>query len=198
MGGGGASDSYLGSTSEARALDESVTGTGLLTVPNWGVYNVAHFFEGVVTRVDMGYGGGNFYPTDSYPGSAYGNHFLVSVSATVTIPLGTWTMWVASDDGRILNMPGITFDSVSGQNSLHDGGAGTSIIGYENPTGHMYSRGTFHVAVETTVNLYAMFWERTGGDSFELAIAPGQKTGSTDFEILKDGVLGWAVNSGQP
>jgi hypothetical protein len=151
----------------------------------------------VVTRVDMGrtmYGGGNFNPTDSYPDPASpsdGSNFLVSVSAAVTIPIGEWTMWVASDDGRILNMPGIDFYSVV--SNLSDGGHGTSIIGYEYPTGHSNSRGTFRVDVETTVNLSAMFWERTGGDSFELAVAKGEKTNAADFHVLGDGVLGWGV-----
>jgi hypothetical protein len=40
-----------------------------------------------------------------------------------------------------------------------------------------------------------MFWERTGGDSFELAVAKGSKTNAADFHVLEDGVLGWAVKS---
>jgi hypothetical protein len=195
--GGGATDWSLGSTTESRALDGIVTGMGSFKVPSGQIYNVANYFEGAVNRVDMGRtrnGGGNFNPTDSYPDPASpgdGSNFLVSVSAAVTIPPGEWTMWVASDDGRILNMPGIDFYSVV--SNLSDGGDGTGIIGYEDPTGHSNSRGTFTVKVETTVNLSAMFWERTGGDSFELAVAKGEKTNAADFHVLGDGVLGWGV-----
>ncbi|WP_288993059.1 hypothetical protein [uncultured Marinobacter sp.] len=123
-----------------------------------------------------------------------GEDFLVSVSATVTIPPGEWTMWVASDDGRILNMPGIEFYAVSNQSNLHDGGDGTAIIGHEYQTPHMYSRGTFSVTAETTVNLYAMLWEHLYGDSFELAV----KGSAGSYKILKDGLHGWAVHSDQP
>ncbi len=64
--------------------------------------------------MDMGGGGGKIHPTESYPDPAFngGSNFLVSVSAAVTIPPGEWTMWVASDYGRILNMPEIEFYSV--------------------------------------------------------------------------------------
>jgi hypothetical protein len=195
--GGGANKYRLWSTTQTRALDKIVTCTGLFTVPTTlKIYNVEHYFEGVVTRVDMGGGQGNFQPTDSYPDPAFipVSQFLVSVSAWVTIPPGTWTMFVASDDGRILNMPGIVFNNVVG-NTLSDGGQGTGIIGYEAPTGHSNSRGTFSVAIETTVNLYAMFWEHGGGDSFELAVATGLTSNVNDFQILENGVLGWEVNT---
>jgi hypothetical protein len=69
------------------------------------------------------------------------------------------------------------------------GRKGTGIFGYENPTG---------VAVETTVNLSAMFWEAGGGNIFELEVAKGWKTDVADFHILSKGVLGWAVNSCLP
>ena len=88
-----------------------------------------------------------------------GEDFLVSVSATVTIPPGEWTMWVASDDGRILNMPGIEFYAVANQSNLPAGGDGAAIIGHEYQTPHRYSRGTFSVTAETAGNLYAMLWE---------------------------------------
>jgi hypothetical protein len=130
---------------------------------------------------------------DAYPGVFGGEQFLVSVSALVTIPVGTWTMHVASDDGRILDMQGVTFDSVGLQNNLSDGGVSTSIIGWESPTPHASSRGTFTVTVETTLTLHAMFWERTGNDSFDLMISPGY--GSNGFEFLRDTVQGWAVHS---
>jgi hypothetical protein len=142
---------------------------------------------------------GNFNPTDSYPDPAFtrGSNFLVSVSATVTIQRGEWTMWIGSDDGRILNMPGIEFYSVF-NNDLSDGGQGTGIIGFEKTARFSYSLGTFSVAVETTLDLYAMFWENKGNDGFELAVAEGSKTNAADFQILGNGVLGWAVNSSLP
>jgi cytoskeletal protein CcmA (bactofilin family) len=196
--GGGATDFSLSTTTESRALDGIVTQNGPVTVQGGQTYNVANYFVGVVTRVDMGSSSngdtGNFPPTDPYPNPDFssGIDFLVSVSTAVTIPPGEYTMWLASDDGRILNMPGITFTSVVG-NMLLDGGVGTSIIGFEAPVDHTNSRGTFTVGVETTVNLSAMFWEEKGNDSFELAIASGLKANVADFTILADGVLGWAV-----
>jgi hypothetical protein len=196
--GGGATDFSFGSTTESRALDVIVTRNGSFTVGDQN-YTVENYFEGVVTRVDMGSvvsDGGDFSLFDPYPNPAFssGIDFLVSVSAAVTIPPGTYTMWLASDDGRILNMPGIIFSSVV-NNTLADGGVDTSIIGFETPIVHTHSRGTFTVDSETTVNLSAMFWEQFGNDSFELAVAEGLKTDVADFTILADGVLGWAVKT---
>jgi hypothetical protein len=188
----GSNDSTISSTTEARALDANVADTGLITIGT-SIYNVVKYFEGLITEVNMGGGSGNFAGTSPYPVSSLISHFLVSASARVIIPAGTWTMFVASDDGRILEMQGITFNAVGGQNNLVGGGVGTSIIGYENPTGHANSRGSFTVLVETTVTLDAMFWEAGGGDSFELAVATGVESSISNFQLLEDGVFGWKV-----
>jgi hypothetical protein len=49
--------------------------------------------------------------------------------------------------------------------------------------------------------MYAMFWDRKGSDSFELAVfkgRPERKRHVADFQILRNGVLGWAFNSCLP
>jgi hypothetical protein len=191
----GAADYNIGSTTEARALNRIVRGTG----PAGESYTVDHYFEGVVTRVNMGGANGDFNPTDSYPDPAFpgGDNFLVSVSAKLTIPPGRWTMGTAGGEGRILIMNGIRFNE-NVRSSIDGGGLGTTFIGYEGGTAQHFSRATFTVSEETTVNLHAMFWQHEGRGNFELLFAEGWKEEMTDFQILGDGVHRWVVDSGLP
>ena len=111
---------------------------------------------------------------------------------------------MASDDGRLLKMPGITFNSIGGQSGFVDVatfGQGTDTIGYGYNTAHRDSRGSFEVTTETTVTLYAMFFQGAFGSSFELAIARGDQTSTQTsqiynvFALLEDGLFGWKVEA---
>ncbi|MEM7394930.1 MAG: hypothetical protein AAF492_21570, partial [Verrucomicrobiota bacterium] len=164
------------------------------------------YWAGGVTRINMGGGQGNFQlgngnSTEPYPGGFGGDDFLVRVRALVTIPPGTWTIAVGSDDGRYLELEGMTFSDVGGQNNLAAGGVGTSIIGWESPTGHNNSRGVFTLTTNATMVLTSLFWDRGGGDSYEISIAPGSHlVGGLPgpFELLQNGAFGWMVRAERP
>jgi hypothetical protein len=121
--------------------------------------------------------------------------FAMQANATVTIPVGTWTIGFGSDDGGRLALGGLNFSGESGTNGDTPG---DGELRYEAPRGHSWTSGTFTVTGSPlTTTLSAMFYERGGGDSWEVAIRAG--AGDANYvsagTLLSDGALGWHVNS---
>ena len=214
VGGGGSTDNDLNNLTETRAiwahLDANPGFTGTTPSINGQVYNVQNNHQGVMaTEIDYAGGGGNFPLNNPYTdinGGAGlgGDDFSIRAQTFLGVPEGTWTIAVASDDGRILilqNEDGdFMFSSAGDQTDV--GGAGTNMIGREAPTGHNQSVGTFSIGAAdldfgdlAVLSLDALFYERGGGDSFEISIAPGTHTDFNDtFMLLEDGIFGWRVS----
>ncbi|MCA9141091.1 MAG: beta-propeller fold lactonase family protein, partial [Planctomycetales bacterium] len=153
---------------------------------------------------EINYGGyaGTFANTHPYPNGVADeslNDFVLQATAWVTIPVGTWSIGFASDDGGLLELAGVNFTAESGEGG---GVAGASQLRYEGVRSHLWTTGQFTVSGQPlTTQLTVMMFERTFGDSLELAIRPGINTGIVDsstWSLLADGVEGWQVYTGSP
>jgi hypothetical protein len=122
-------------------------------------------------------------------------HYAVRVEASVTIPAGTWTIDVGSDDGFRLTLPGVNF--ISAYNLNGSDGTGTDNIAYSAPRAHNHTGGAFTLAAPLVVPLTLDFYERGGGDSVELSIAATQQGGFSTgaFSILQAGQNNWQVTT---
>ncbi|MFO0913255.1 MAG: PEP-CTERM sorting domain-containing protein [Pirellulales bacterium] len=148
----------------------------------------------------VGSTGGQQFPYNfAYPDGSTnaGNDFAIRATSTVTIPAGTWSVGFASDDGGQLTLPsGLTFASTFGENPTNGQGAGTSTIRYEGNRGHAWTGGSFTAAAPVTGTMVGSFHERGGGDSFEIGVAQGARSGfSGSWRPLGDGVFGWSVKT---
>lgn len=150
--------------------------------------------RGKVEFIDIGGGAGSFGDTVPYLNGVADtsvDDFLQQMTGLITIPAGDWTIGVGSDDGATVIIPGVTFDA------RFNATAGTSDdeVRFNGTRGHGWTMGEFTLDEPLTTQFEAVFFERGGGDSFEVAIID-ELVGSNDpsgFEILGDGVLGWEV-----
>ena len=138
---------------------------------------------------------GNFPNDLPLPTGVMGEEqYVLKITANVTIPAGTWTIDVGSDDGMKLTIPGVTFTS----RYNNSGAANSDTIVFQGWRGHDHTGGTFTVGpggLSTTLTL--IFFEDGGGDDVELSIASGAKNAfDSSFMLLSDGVLpGWSVKT---
>ena len=158
-----------------------------------GQYNITADLTGSIDVVDFAGGGGTFGLNRGYIGPA-GEHFAIKVNATVQIPAGTWTIGLGSDDGGFVELDGVNFFNKQGTNGDVTGG---DRIFFNNPRAHNWTTGQFTVpAGGLTTSLESLMFERTGGDSYEIAIRSGgwgNSVDSTNWTLLSDGALGWRV-----
>ena len=156
--------------------------------------------EQSVATINMAGGGGTFGNDTTYPDGSSGTgreDFAVRAQARVHIPQGNWTIGFGSDDGGMIKLDGVNFLQRYGTNG---GQPSSEHIWYEAPRGHAWTRGTFTVSQPggITTNLDSLFYERGGGDSFEIAIRNGHHSGNVDannWTLLSNGSLGWTVES---
>lgn len=199
QGGGGSNDSQINNAAEALSIAQNATGTGLLTIGSKN-YNVTKFSDEVTPVVDYAGGGGSFGYNRKYPDGHGGtgmSDFLVAAHAWVTIPPGTWTIGFGSDDGGLLRLDGINAPIAFTNEYNTNGDSGLdNEVRYNGTRGHRWTRGVFTVSDLTCAELYALFFERGGGDSFEIALAEGAKSGfnTTDFQLLYNRLHGWLVS----
>eukprot|EP00051_Salpingoeca_urceolata_P027028 m.479738 g.479738 ORF g.479738 m.479738 type:complete len:537 (-) comp21581_c0_seq1:193-1803(-) len=194
-------DAFLSDVNEARRIADVVTGVGIITVADGTRYDIAVYVDDlIIDRVDLN--GGEFQHNGeaflNYPAGIEGEDFVYEVDMHVNIPAGTWTIGVGSDDGRYLTMDAIVFDTVRHQNNLDDGGIGTNKMGFQGTTGHEWSTGTFTVTENTgCVHINSLFFERGGGDSYEIVIAPGDQDSEPSdngvWRILREGTYSWKI-----
>jgi hypothetical protein len=135
----------------------------------------------------------------SPPGISTGvRKYVLRGTAAVTIPVGTWTVAVGSNEGMRLTIPGVQFTNITNTNTSGLDTVGDDQLVFSVFSRHSESRGTFTVTggpLETTI-LLDMF-EFLGNDSLELSIAQGAANAfnTTDFTILEDGTHGWSVRA---
>jgi|GEM_PF-1930754 len=150
--------------------------------------------RGKVEFIDIGGGGGSFGDTVPYlngTADTSKDDFLQQMTGLVTIPAGEWTIGFGSDDGGTVIIPGVEFaDRFNATAGTADGE-----VRFNGTRGHGWTMGEFTLDAPLTTQFEAVFFERGGGDSFEVAILD-ELVGANDpsgFEILGDGVLGWEV-----
>jgi hypothetical protein len=119
--------------------------------------------------------------------------YAIRATSNITIPVGTWTIAVGSDDGFRVTIPGVTFTS-----RFNADASAANVVQFSAPRGHAQTGGTFTVTGSPLVTTITLdFYEAGGGDSVELSLAAGQQTGFAvgTFNILQDGQNGWAVKT---
>jgi len=197
--GGGSTDNDINTANEAIVIATEATGLGTLNASNGANYNVTTFVEGQYEVIDFAGGGGSFSVNNPYPDgrTTPGDDFLVGVQAYLEMRPGTYTIAFGSDDGGALQLSGITFTSTFNENPTGGQGVGTDTILFNGNRGHGWTGGTFTVPGGGGVyysELYSLFYERGGGDSYEIALAQGsQGSFNGNFELLTDGLYGWRV-----
>jgi hypothetical protein len=177
----------IDNTTEAREL---VKGN-----PNGGVFSAD--VRGTVQTIDLAGGAGNFSVNAPYLNGVNNDSqddFLQYHEAVIDIPAGDWTIGFGSDDGGYIFMPAVSFTAKNNA----DANTPANEIFFNAPRGHAWSTGNFTVpAGGIRTDFEALFFERGGGDSFEVAITAGI-TDTTDgatigggWTLLTDGALGW-------
>lgn len=221
VGGGGSTDNDINNATEAGTLWDYLDanpaftgGSATITSSSSAAYNVQNNVSDIEVQVDYGGGGGNFPSTINYntinndgPGGgggpvSGGDDFSVRAKTFLEFTAGgTYSIAAASDDGRLLTLTDVYgsgmfgtsgFTGQGGQIDL--GGTGFNFVGFNGTTGHNNSVGVFTVAAGDILGLEAFFFERGGGDSFEIMIKAGNDTGmggpGDGWVLLADGVFG--------
>ncbi len=125
--------------------------------------------------------------------------YALRATSYVTIPQGTYTVAVRSDDGFQLTIAGVTFTNRVNENYQGSTSAADQIT-YGAARGPAETLGTFTVGpggLTTSVTLD--FYENGGGDAVELMVASGSKGGwDSSFALMGNGTFGWGVYRDQP
>ena len=90
----------------------------------------------------------------------------------MTIPAGTYTIGVNSDEGFQLTIPGVTFSNRINENYTGLSSA-TNQLTYGATRGAADTLGTFTLASPLKTSITVDMFEQTGGDSLEVMIASG-------------------------
>ncbi len=155
---------------------------------------------------NVNFGGGGSFAGDwvlpngaTASGSIGRSYYATRSSASVTIPVGTWTMDVQSDDGFRLRIPGVTFTNRVNENftaAPNPSPADTLVFGSGRAPAHTSASFTVNGSpLVTTITLDE--FQGLGGDMFELSAAPGARTSfdTTNFALLQNGWNGWTMSS---
>jgi hypothetical protein len=184
-------------TSSGPSIPNILVATDLLDDGQAAGYAISSDTTHFVPYVDLGDGGNlNSPPTLAMPGTGDREQYAVRATATVTIPVGTWSIAVGSDDGFKLTIPGITFTARGNA----DGGTATNVLQFSAPRAHGQTVGQFTTAAPVTANLVLDFYEAGGGDSLELSILNSGTTtfNAATFRTLQDGQFGWTATAVSP
>jgi hypothetical protein len=169
-----------------------------------GTYTIASDTSKNYSTVNFGgadaFAGDNILPDGETDVNAPGRtNYALRVTANLTIPVGTWTIDVGSDDGMRLRIPGVTFTNRINEeftSAPNPSPADTLVFGTGRGHGHTSATIVISGAPLTTTMTLDMF-EGAGGDSLELSGAVGLKTSfnTTDFSLLQNGWNGWTISS---
>jgi hypothetical protein len=194
-------DHDINSTTEAQGILAFADGG-----PNTGNWHIGQDEVGDKRNViDMAGLGGTFPLNHPYPdgtsfgGNRSGDDFLVTAETAVplTIPQGDWTIAFGSDDGGSLRIAGVAF--LNEVNTNLDPGFDDTIL-FDAVRSHGWTAGEFTVGPGgLSAVIEALMYERAGGDSFEIAIAPGHLGNAVaddgTWQLLGEGTHGWTAIS---
>jgi MSHA biogenesis protein MshQ len=200
---GSGSNSQINTTTEALAIHAAWLTAGSPTsgLIDSGTYNVAASGESTVDRIDFGGSGHDFTGTLAYPGVAAGvggSDFLVHTSGTLSLPAGTYTIYVEADDGFSFIMDTLSGDTVSFNKFGSSNSGQSNELRFENPTANSNTGGSFTLTEDSVFDIGAIFFERGGGDYLEISISNDIRSNAapSGYEILKHGALGGKVKFG--
>ena len=121
--------------------------------------------------------------------------FATRASAAVTIPAGTWTVAVSSDDGMRMTLPGVEFTNRTSHNTSGALAPRVDELMFTSiRTGT--TTGTFTLDEPLETVLLLDHFQFFASDNLELSIASGdQAFDPANFTILQDGTMGWDVKA---
>lgn len=124
--------------------------------------------------------------------------YALRASAFVTIPAGTYTIGVNSDDGFQLTIPGVNFTTRVNENYTGATSAANQLT-FGAPRGAADTLGTFTLSSPLTTTINVDMYEQHGGDSFEVILSPTAKTAfDSTFALLANGTAGWKITTTAP
>ncbi|NQY87089.1 MAG: LamG domain-containing protein [Colwellia sp.] len=201
--GGGGSNSQINTTTEALTIYDAwlAAGSPVFGLINGGTYNVVASGSSTVDRIDFGGSDHDFSGTLPYPSTGVsGEDFLVHASGTLSLPAGDYTIYVESDDGFSFIMDTLSGDTVLFNKFGGSTSGGSNELRFETPTANSNTGGSFTLNQDSVFDITAIFFERGGGDFFEISIANDIRTYSasrtSSYEILKHGALSGKVKFG--
>jgi len=196
------SNRQVNSTTEAEYIYDAwiAAGEPATGFIDGGTYNVAASGSSTVDRIDFGGDTQSFAGTLPYPGiGSVGDEsfsdFLVHSSGTISLPAGDYTIYVESDDGFSFVMETLSGSLVEFTNTSRSSAGPDNELRFEGTTGNARARGSFNLAEDSVFDTTAIFFERGGGDFFEISIANGTLNNAppSGYEILAHGALGGKV-----
>ncbi|MEZ5324762.1 MAG: discoidin domain-containing protein [Verrucomicrobiales bacterium] len=161
---------------------------------------VEGYRTGTRSVIDFAGGGGTFGVNNTYlDGTTVKDDVTIRATAKVTIPAGTWSIAFGTDDGGRVTVPGVVFSARFNADAPAAGAESTVI--FNGTRGHTWTGGTFTLSEPLQTTVSAGFFERGGGESFELAVRDSS-AGTNDavdpangWELLGDGTFGWSIIS---
>lgn len=196
----------INNTTEALSIYNQWIAEGSPTTGfiNAETYNIFASGSSEVDRIDFGGSANDYAGTLAYPGASAGvggEDFLVHASGTISLPAGDYTIHVESDDGFSFVMETVAGDDVLFNKFRGSADGASNELRFENPTGNSNTGGSFTLGQESVFEIAAIFWERQGGDYFEISILDDidtSNTPTTGYEILSHGALNGKVVFGCP
>jgi MSHA biogenesis protein MshQ len=201
--GSGGSDTQVNTTTEAQTIlaQWQAAGSPATGLINNGMYNVTASGASTVDRIDFGGSNHDFSGTLPYPGASAGvggEHFVVQASGTISLPAGDYTIYVEGDDGISFTLNTISGDAVVFNKFGSSTSGASNELRFENPTANSNTGGSFTLTQDSVFSVSAIFFERTGGDYFEISIANNIRNNAapSGYEVLRNGALNGKVKFG--
>lgn len=200
---GSGSNSQINTTTEALVIHSAwlSAGSPASGLIGGGTYNVSASGSNTVDRIDFGGSSHDFSGTLTYPGvgaGVSGSDFLVHTSGTLSLPAGTYTIYVEADDGFSFIMDTLSGDAVSFNKFGSSTSGQSNELRFENPTANSNTGGSFTLTEDSVFDIASVFFERGGGDYLEISISNDIRSNAapSGYEILKHGALGGKVKFG--
>ena len=201
--GSGGTDTQVNTTTEAQTIlaQWQAAGSPATGLINNGMYNVTGSGSSTVDRIDFGGSNHDFSGTLPYPGASAGvggSHFVVHASGTISLPAGDYTIFVEGDDGISFKLNSISGDAVVFNKFGSSTSGASNELRFENPTANSNTGGSFTLTQDSVFSVSAIFFERDGGDYFEISIANNIRTNAapSGYEVLQNGALNGKVKFG--
>jgi len=197
----GGSDSRINTVTEALTIHAAwlTAGSPASGLINNGIHNVSASGSSQVDRIDFGGSSHDFSGTLNYP-SVSGSDFLVRTAGTLSLPAGSYTIYVEADDGSSFVMDTLYGDTVVFNKFDNvNNSVGTNELRFENTTRNSSTGGSFTLTEDSLFEITAIFFERGFSDYLEVSISNDIRTNEapTGYEILKHGALNGKVKFGE-
>ncbi|MCA9247924.1 MAG: PEP-CTERM sorting domain-containing protein, partial [Planctomycetales bacterium] len=175
---GGSFDVDVNDLPEAEALMDVLAAlpagtTGSVTAGS-STYDVTINASATVAQADFG-SAGDFGVNNPFTGALAGNHFMMQLSGYIYLPAGTYTIALDGDDGSNFEIDGVSFSERINNNDSVKGSTDANEIRYDIPTGGHDTAGVFTVAADMITTFEVNWFERTGGERWEVSWASGDQ-----------------------